>query len=551
MRWWAVLLVLLAACAPVRQRPKGFGASGTTAVELERALAPRRFALVVGVDEYEDPAFSTLKHAASDAIAMGDVLALPDTGGFDEVIRLIGPEAASRTRILEVLRELRGQVREQDSVLVYFSGHGTRQLDGGVWHRYLLPPDARVADLSRTALDLADLQGFLRGLSAKRVVLMVDACFHGGGKSVGDRPRPVDAPPLPPLSPSAGGLQVGEAYLFATTSGRPAREDDRLGHGIYTYYLLEAMQWGFSDADVDGDGVLTPWEAHDHARSRTLARTESVQVPEAAIRTVGEGDLVLAGSPQRRRDVERSLVYLYDGAAGLDGARVFVDGRERGTLPGTVVVSPEPHHVTVRAEDGRVVVDGDVSFRQGVAYRIDDLVRATSGPARSVGLRSGLWTAPALAEIGRTVWGIEAYGQRRAQRAPFRGVYVEGALGIGGSPARQVVDQRVANGRFAAWGTVAAGVQRDLGRLRLRGNLALTGRVFPPDALPAGGATLSQVGFWHLALGPGGGVGLVEGRTAVALEGRVLASWLDLTGAGRHLVVPVAWLGVSFETSPR
>ena len=546
---WLAIVALLA-CAP-RQRAKGFGDSGTTAVELERALAPRRIALVIGNNAYDDPAFGPLLHAEHDASVLGDVLALPDTGGFDEVIQVIGPDQARRSQILGHLRELRTRTRPQDSVLVYFSGHGTRQLEDGAWHRYLLPPDARVADLERTAIDLQDLQGFLRLLEAKRITLMVDACFHGGGKSVGDRPVQSEDPALPALAPSAGGLQKGEAHLFATTSGRPAREDDGLGHGIYTYYLLEAMQWSFSTADLDKDGVLTPWEAHDHARARTLARTEGVQVPEAAIRTVGQGDMILAGSAQRRRNVERSLVYLYDGAAGLDGAEVFVDGRSRGTFPGTLVVSPEPHHVTIRRADGTVLVDGDVTFESGAAYRVDDLMRATHGPSRTVGVRGGGWLSPGLSAVAPAAWGLEAYAQRRSQRGPTKGWYAEVSLGAGGSTARQVEGTRVADPRASVWASTALGLQRDLGPLRLRGNLGLTGRVFPPDALVDGGPRLSEAGFWHVAAGPGLGVGWVQGRRAGMLEARAVASVLDLEGDGTTQLVPMGWVGLSLETSSR
>ncbi len=549
------MIVLLAAsvllgCSPAqRQRAKGFGDSGTTAAELERALTPRRVAVVIGIDSWEDPAFPPLRHAQRDASAMGDVLGLPDTGGFDEVIRLVGPDSAIRTRILETLRDLRARLRQQDSLLVYFSGHGTRRLVDGAWRRFLLPHDARVADLPRTSIDLADLQAFLRTLRSERIGLVVDACFHGGGKSVGGRTRESSDPLVPGLAPGAGIVHVGEAHLFATSSGRPAREDDRLGHGVYTHYLLEAMQWGFDKADVDGDGVLSAWEAHDHARARTLERTDGVQVPEAAIRTVGEADLVLAGSVGRRRDVERSLVYLYDGAADLDGARVFVDGRERGVFPGTLVVSPTTHHVVVRQPDGKLLVDGDVPFRSGAAYRIEDLVRITAGPSRALGARATTWVTPAFDEVGPVVAGIEAFVQGRLPRGPLRGLYVEGAIGFGGSPGRTSVAGPVRDARTAVSGALTGGLQRDVGALRLRGNLSVAARVFPPNEVDGSGGGLTEVGLWHVAAGPGGGVGLARGRWAGLLEARLLGSWLDLEGTGQPRLVPTGWVGLTLESS--
>ena len=63
MRLALAALVLLAACVPAPIRDKGLEPSLSTAAALARALEPRRVALVVGVDAYDDPLFPDLRHA--------------------------------------------------------------------------------------------------------------------------------------------------------------------------------------------------------------------------------------------------------------------------------------------------------------------------------------------------------------------------------------------------------------------------------------------------------------------------------------------------------
>ena len=45
--------------------------------------------------------------------------------------------------------------------------------------------------------------------------------------------------------------------LPSGTFGRPAREDDELQHGVYTYHLLESLTWSLGEADSNGDGAVS------------------------------------------------------------------------------------------------------------------------------------------------------------------------------------------------------------------------------------------------------------------------------------------------------
>ncbi len=380
--WLAARLLLITAvlaAAPVgcahrgqTWRNKGFAPAESTADAIEASFGPRRIALVVGVGEYDDPLFGDLHHAEADAIEFGEILESHDYGGFDRVITLTTRVQTTQARILNELVSLRNDLRSQDTLLLYFSGHGTMRLSKDEEPiLFLVPSDAQARDLPGSTIELAELQRFFSRIRSERKALVIDACFHGEGKSrlqptVRQEIERMDA--FPTLSRRVK-LGQSEAHLFATSWGRPAREDDTLGHGVYTYYLLEGLTWNQLDSDANHDGLVTIYEAHDFARGATVSFTSGAQVPEAYFRVVGERDLVVTGEPEKRLESQLALIYYYDTAdASLDGAALLVDGREKGVFPGSMPVDPGRHRITIVGAEGTVLFDRviDIDFQESI-----------------------------------------------------------------------------------------------------------------------------------------------------------------------------------------
>lgn len=539
------LLALLVGCVPHApvQHPRGLEPARSTSDALNAALNPRRVALLVGVDAYDDATFPALAHAGHDADLLAGVLQDPAAGGFDEVTLLAaGP---TRAAVLDALRALRRDLRREDVLLVYFSGHGTQVPDGDQAKRFLLQRDSRASDLETSALELEALQSWFSALAPARKVLIVDACFSGDGKSV-VRPSTRQISDPETLTPSAASLGPGEAHLFATSPGRPALEDDGLGHGVYSYYLIEALSWAFQDADRDHDGVVTAWEAHDHARVHTLDRTGGVQVPEAAFRVVGTADLVLVGRPRERKRRDQSLVYLYPPPSHpLSGATLTVDGRPRGQLPGTVAIPPGRHHLSLSDASGELVAQGHLTLASGRPYRAEELQRLLRGPSLGLGIRPALGLAPAFTEALPTgAGGLELHGYLRDDTDPGRGLYVGGHLGMLGG-ARPVGSR--SDGRALASAAVEIGAQQDWRMLRGRAGWTLGGVWMPPDH--AGLDHEAQLdpydipdraGWIFATTGPTAALGVVANETwSLVLQGRAGATLLDLDGDGAS--APIFW----------
>jgi uncharacterized caspase-like protein len=156
--------------------------TGSTSGVLPKGSYGHRWALLVGVNRYEDDAISDLKVCAGDVQAVHDLLT---TNGYEHSrVRLLlapgGPDnLSSRVEILSALSSLSQAAGERDMLLFYFSGHGI----AGDGEAYLLPTDARYVAIADTAISLRRVKQIIQESAARARVIILDACHSGARAS--------------------------------------------------------------------------------------------------------------------------------------------------------------------------------------------------------------------------------------------------------------------------------------------------------------------------------------------------------------------------------
>lgn len=388
---WILSLGYLSGCTHAPEvRDKGFETSRSTASQLEEGLAPRTWAVVIGVNRYDDPTFTPLLYAEKDARDLAWVLNHDRYGNFDRVITLTGPEQTTRQAILFELARLRNDLRRQDTLVFYFSGHGTMEFgpDGSPL-LYLVAHDTRAADLYGTALELGALRQYLSSLKPQRKALVLDSCFAGLGKSrVNATTRARLEDQTQPWQNLLLNTPQSEAVLMASTIGGAAREEDSLGHATYTHFLLRALTDDRPAADVDGDGAITAYEAHDFAREAVVEHTHHSQMPEGNFRLVGRSEIFLSGRPDPEHAKAAALVYAYE-SDQRSGMRIDVDGRSKGIFPRTVAVEAGERQIAIRESDGTIVAEGRLNLGAGQVYSLGTLIDELQGYRRFFGINAG------------------------------------------------------------------------------------------------------------------------------------------------------------------
>jgi len=383
--------------------------------DMEAAYAPRRVALVVGIDSYDDPELGGLRYAAKDADDLTAVLSDPSAGGFDVITQLSGEVTADA--FWSAFRSVASTLQRDDTFLLYIAAHGTLDLDSGT-ALYVMPSDGRLDAIAATGVALAELERALGQLKSRRRVLAMDTCHTGQGRSSISAETMARIEqfrgPIPP--PIAARVSQSEVRLYSAHFNQPALEDKDLENGVYTHFLIQALR---GEGDADGDGLVEALEAHYWARDRTLEHTGGTQVPWMETQLVGREAVFLSGDPAERRDAERALL------TGLEAlparARITVDGEARGAG----AVEPGRRSVGVTLDE-RTLVDQTLRIEVGEALDISRLVatrgrralvelggdlRPESDWVPSLGGRLSAWHLPVDPGGGRLALGLSgSYG---------------------------------------------------------------------------------------------------------------------------------------------
>ena len=255
----------------------------------------RRHALVIGIDDSPQGGGAEGRSAVAARDARTLAALLQQSGGFAAAeVTLLENRDATRMRVLQSLRGLRARVQDEDTVLIFFSGHGSvGPAEDGRLHYYLVPHGGQVATLARTGLKDDELEEAIGNLPARQVVVILDACFLGGGPP-GTRVRGLDNPAVTarPATRPLVEASAGRAVISASKPDEPAFEDEQRG-GLLTSFLLEGLR---GDADLNGDGAVTVRELFQFVSPRLLEYTRQTvhveQTPVLEVRALA-GEIVV------------------------------------------------------------------------------------------------------------------------------------------------------------------------------------------------------------------------------------------------------------------
>ncbi len=245
----------------------------------ENLRGVEKYAVVVGVSRYKDPAIPSLRFADRDAEAMRRFLLSPEGGGFAaDNVRYLVNEDATLTNVRTALFTFLTRPRKEDLVLIYFAGHGSPDPNDRR-NLYLFPYDAQAFNLGGTAFPMWEMQDvFTRIIKARRIITFTDAC-HSAGIS-GEAAGPVRGHNLVNQYITRYAGEGERAVLTASDISETSREGEAWGggHGVFTYFLLEGLK---GKGDRNGDGTVTAGELFEYVQEQVAKATADQQNPTA------------------------------------------------------------------------------------------------------------------------------------------------------------------------------------------------------------------------------------------------------------------------------
>jgi hypothetical protein len=239
-----------------------------------------KYAILVGVTDYDHPRFRTLKYAENDVSELGQKLR---AGGFrvTQLSKTVGERNArfkpTRANILHELDSVLNAATKRDMVFIALSGHGLQP--SGSKESFFCPSDARAQDLN-TLIGLADLYDRLDRSAAEVKLLLADACRDDPAAGKG-----ITNVPLPP---------AGVGVLLSCSPGEQSYEHKSLKHGVFFHYLLEGLNRRGNDEGEITFGQLAEYVQRKVARTvPKLIGDGATQSPNLVVNISGESPVLL------------------------------------------------------------------------------------------------------------------------------------------------------------------------------------------------------------------------------------------------------------------
>jgi len=220
--------------------------AATIACSSAGAARAATWGVIIGVSKYQSAQIASLNFPAADARTLQEYLV--QKGNVPEAnIKLLVNDDATGEHIKAAFSDfLAKNVKPGDDVIVSMAGHGVSKGCGLDSKSYFLPTDVRglsVAAMEQSAIDVRDISSQLAKLPAKQFIILVDACREDPtpgrglkGNQLTDR-LSSDFQVVPRDGPKS----AASATFFACQIGERAYEDPNLQHGVFTYFVLDAI----------------------------------------------------------------------------------------------------------------------------------------------------------------------------------------------------------------------------------------------------------------------------------------------------------------------
>ncbi len=259
----------------VSVNPEGIeSAPETIRVKFAGETATSRLHLVaVGLNEYKNPRFA-LDYCRPDVDAFATSFVEGSDTLFSEVfVHKLFDAEATRAAIETKMKEIASQATPEDVFVFVFAGHGVMSEGSeGIspeFHLVLHDVTQMYGDdeaLAKQALSGSVLEELTAAIPARKQLMVLDSCQSGGLVDTFALRGVAEEKAIAQLS-RATGMHV----LASTRTEQFATETKELGHGLFTYALLEALG---GKGDGNGDGRITVKEVEAFLNTRVPELSE-------------------------------------------------------------------------------------------------------------------------------------------------------------------------------------------------------------------------------------------------------------------------------------
>ncbi len=205
---------------------------------------PDMYIIAVGINKYKNSSYN-LNYCVADIEGVVSSLVPYAEKLFGNVfVTKIYDEKATRDNVLAEFIKVKSAIRPEDVFILYYSGHGQalELPDGGNEFFYVLHGTVQLTNLTfnqRNSISGTEMRGELKEIRATKQLMFVDACNSGAFADQFAMKGAAEENALAKLSKASGTM------IFASTgSDQFAMEFTALGHGSFTYTIIDGLKGG-------------------------------------------------------------------------------------------------------------------------------------------------------------------------------------------------------------------------------------------------------------------------------------------------------------------
>ncbi len=185
----------------------------------------RKIAVLFGINDYADKTIPPLENAVPDVDAVSTLFA--DKLGYE--VRVV--RNPTKADIIRTLNQLSVEIGSNDSVVIYYAGHGYSLEKNGAG--YWLPSDAQSSDPGHW-ISNSDVARLLSGIRSSQMVLISDSCYSGAFAREGMEAVGHDVTPEAVLAKRS-------VVVISSGGDEPVADEGKDGHSIFAWNLMQAM----------------------------------------------------------------------------------------------------------------------------------------------------------------------------------------------------------------------------------------------------------------------------------------------------------------------
>lgn len=272
-----------------------------------------KIALIVGMDEFQNPNLSPLSPCKKDAQDMSEILSKLDYTIYGNS-PLIGSNLDKEygfTKVRDSIVDFFDSAIPSQTLLFYYSGHGIEWAN----EIFLSTPQINPSKPIAKGISFSELTKMMSNCRSKRIVGIIDACYAGAAnlptselkKSSNDHASRA----LAAYDRIYDNVPHGEGVTLLLSSQAYEPSVALKDNSLYTKYLLEGLKGIKFEVDsrgrkipysgtLDDYGNVTPKLLHDYVYNKVASQTK--QVPK--IKSEQSSEIVIAEHPEIVQDTK-------------------------------------------------------------------------------------------------------------------------------------------------------------------------------------------------------------------------------------------------------